>query len=123
MKKDITTTDDIENLVNLFYEKVKVDEIIGHFFSGAMQVNWEKHLPVMYKFWENIIFYTGNYSGNPLEKHIALNEKSPLSAGDFEQWKVLFNQSVDALFEGENATRIKQKAESIAAIMLMKILK
>jgi len=50
MKKDIENRDDIIRLVNTFYDKVKPDETIGYFFNRVVDVNWEKHLPVMYNF-------------------------------------------------------------------------
>ena len=59
MKKDITSKADIEMLVNRFYDKVKVDDLIGYFFTKVVQVNWDKHLPVMYRFWDNALFFTG----------------------------------------------------------------
>ena len=40
MKKDIETRDDIELLVNSFYEKVKADPVIGHIFTDVFKVNW-----------------------------------------------------------------------------------
>jgi hemoglobin len=120
MKKDISKTKDIENLIDTFYEKVKRDEAISHYF---LKVNWGKHLPVMYKFWENVLFYTGNYSGNPLQKHLILNERNPLSIEDFNRWVEIFIETVNEHYEGENAEQIKQRAQSIATIMQIKILK
>jgi hemoglobin len=123
MKKDILNKKDIEKLVNLFYEKVKKDTIIGHFFNDDIKVNWDKHLQVMYNFWENVVFYTGSYNGNPMQKHFDIHAKFPLSMKDFNQWTTLFNDTVDELFEGENATLIKQRAQSIATIMQIKMFK
>lgn len=121
MKSDILTNSDIELLVNTFYEKVKKDDVIRHFFTEVVQVNWEQHLPVMYRFWENIIFHTGTYSGNPMEVHQKLHDKCPMQAAHFERWIQLFQQTVDELFEGEHAFRIKQRALSIATVMQIKI--
>ena len=39
--KDITTTQDIQLLVNTFYESVRESEI-GFFFEEIAQVNWGK---------------------------------------------------------------------------------
>ena len=69
MKRDIKNRKDIEKLVNSFYDKVKSDLVIGDFFTAVAQVNWETHLQTMYDFWENILFYTGNYTGSPLVVH------------------------------------------------------
>ena len=122
MKDDIKTRKDIEHLINSFYDKVKRDEVIGFIFNDVAKVNWEKHLPVMYDFWESIIFSTGSYSGNPMLVHVHLNRLIPLTKKHFDQWLKLFTQTVDELFEGNNATRTKERAVNIATIIQSKIL-
>jgi hemoglobin len=122
MKRDIENRADIEILVNSFYEKVKEDKDIGFFFTDVVNINWDKHLPIMYNFWENILFNTGSYSGNPMEKHIKLNKKSKIKMEHFQRWTNLFNSTVDSLFEGINAEMVKQRALSIATVMQIKIL-
>ena len=121
MKKDILNKKDIEKLVNLFYEKVKKDGTISHFFKDDF--HWDKHLEIMYNFWENVVFYTGSYNGNPMDKHFEIHSKTPLSMKDFHQWTKLFNESVDELFSDEKADLIKLKASNIATVMQMQILK
>ncbi len=123
MKNDITSRKDIEILVDEFYSKVKQDEQIGFIFSDIAMVNWEKHLPVMYDFFENMLFYTGSYTGNPMELHKHVNRLFPLTEEHFRQWNHLFSTTVDELFEGTTANLVKQRAKSIAAVMQIKILK
>lgn len=122
MKKDITTREDIELLVNSFYEKIKKDTRIGFIFTDVARVNWEKHLPIMYDFFENMLFYTGAYTGNPMELHRHIGKKLPLTKEHFLQWETLFCNTVDELFEGEKAKLVKQRALSISAVMKIKIL-
>jgi hemoglobin len=122
MKKDIGSKMDIELLVNSFYEKVKADDTIGRIFTEIVKVNWEKHLPIMYRFWENSLFYTGTYEGNPMEIHKHLHRAVPLSPEHFKRWTILFTSTVDELFEGKTATLAKQRAVSIATVMQVKIL-
>jgi len=121
MKTDIESRKDIVRLINSFYGKVKADPVIGFIFNDIVKVNWEKHLPVMYDFWENTLFYTGNYLGNPMEIHTRLNRLTPLQAKHFQQWTVLFNETVDEIFAGEKAELAKQRALSIATLMQIKI--
>ncbi len=121
MKKDIANRTDIERLVDLFYEKVKSDETIGYFFTDVVKVNWTQHLPIMYDFWENAVFYSGSYNGNPMLQHTAIHSISPFTMKHFQQWNQLFNDSVDELFEGDKASLIKQRAQSIATVMQIKI--
>jgi len=122
MKMDIKDRKDIELLINSFYDKVKQDTIIGFFFTEVVQVNWEKHLPIMYDFWENIVFQTGSYNGNPMDKHLELNKKSLITMEHFQRWILLFNETVEELFSGAKAEFIKQRALSIATVMQIKIL-
>lgn len=117
MLSDIENRHDIEVLVQCFYKKATADELIGHFFG---HVNWERHLPIMYNFWENIVFYTGNYEGNPMRQHQAVHRFQPFTAEHFERWVGLFEATIDELFVGERAELIKQRARSIATIMQLK---
>lgn len=122
VKQDIQSISDIPLLINTFYDKVKKDEVIGFIFNDIAKVNWEKHLPIMYDFWESVIFLNGKYDGNPMPVHIRLNEKIPLTQEHFLRWLQLFNQTVDELFSGSRADTAKEKAAGIAAIMENKIL-
>ena len=53
--KDIETIEDIKKLVDNFYDKVAKDEVIGHFFTEIAKVDWDIHLPKMYRFWETFL--------------------------------------------------------------------
>ncbi len=121
MKEDIKSRVEIEILIRAFYEKVKSDDVISFFFTDIMHTDWEEHLPVMFDFWENVLFYTGAYSGNPMTQHMRLHQKSPMKQQHFERWLELFLKTADELFEGENTEQIKQRATSIAGVMQFKI--
>ena len=116
--KDIAGREDIQELVQKFYAKVTRDSLIGPFFE---QVNWEKHLPVMYDFWESVLFFTGSYGGNPMQVHKALNERMPLQPVHFERWKELFIGTVNELYRGEKAELACIRASNIAGLMQMRI--
>jgi hemoglobin len=76
----------------------------------------------MVKFWENAIFYTGSYTGNPMDSHKKIHHMFTFSETDFERWLLIFNSSVDELFKGVNALLIKQKAHSISTVMKLKLI-
>lgn len=123
MEKDITSRVDIEKLVTAFYEKVLADPLLGPVFNGRKSINWEKHIPVMCDFWENILFYTGTYTGNPVNLHQHLHKMMPLDKTHFQQWNILFIEAVDAHFSGKNALLIKQRALNISGIIQDNLLK
>jgi hemoglobin len=116
MKKDIENIEDIKLLVNVFYDKIRDDELLGHIFNNLMNVNWDKHLPKMYDFWDNILFQTGNYKGRPFPPHMDVNDKEPLTSLHFNRWIDIFTATVDELFSGTKANEIKFKASNIKEV-------
>ena len=119
--KDIATRADIELLITSFYKKVTADPVIGYIFNDIAKVDWPKHMPVMFDFWESALFGTGVYTGNPIVVHKALHQQIPLTAAHFERWLYLFDATVDELFEGDKSVLAKQRAMSIATVIRMKI--
>jgi len=121
MKKDIAARTDIEQLVILFYEKVKLDTTIGFIFTEVVPINWEHHIPVIVDFWESILLDNPVYKKNAMEVHYDLNKKLPLQKEHFDSWMYLFASTVDELFEGKVANEAKIRAKSIASVMLFKM--
>jgi len=109
-RPDITSEQDIKILVDSFYDKVNVDELLAPIFNGVAKVDWEHHLPTMYQFWSSLLLRTGTYQGRPWPKHAVL----PVNSQHFERWLSLFKQTVDELFAGPKATEAKNAAASIA---------
>lgn len=122
MKKDIQSAKDIEKLIDLFFDKIKKDAVLAPYFTEYFSVNWEKHLLAMTAFWENVIFFKGSYTGNPMSTILHLHKLFPITDLRFEQWLNFFTSSVNELFKGDNAELIKQKATRIAKVMKTKIL-
>jgi len=121
MKPDIQNRQDIILLVDAFYNEVKKHNTIGPIFTDVAKVDWKHHLPKMYDFWESILFGKAVYKGNPMLTHFELKEKVSLQQDEFIAWKQTFFATVDQFFEGENAATIKQKAQSIADLMHLKL--
>lgn len=116
MQPDIATREDIQLLINTFYEKVKADPVIGYIFNDIARVDWPKHLPVMYDFWEFLLLNGKNYGGNPIQKHFDLHDKHPLTAEHFDRWLALFLGTADELFSGPVADEAKNRAAAIAGV-------
>ncbi len=122
MKKDIETREDIILLIDGFYKRAVSDPLIGYIFTDLIKGNWQKHLPLIYSFWENTLFYTGTYSGNPMIIHQRIHEIAHLTTQHFDRWVALFTATVEDLYQGEKASLAKQRACSIATVMKIKIL-
>ena len=115
--KKLETREDIEDLVNLFYDKVQNDDKIGFFFNDVAKVDWAHHLPKMYSFWETLLFGQISYKGNPMAMHFPINEKVPLEKAHFAHWVKLWTETVEENFAGEMAELAIYKATNIANLM------
>jgi hemoglobin len=112
--KDIQTRKDVEKMVFTFYELVKADKLLAPAFEN---VYWPHHLPVMYNFWSSMLLGDMSYSGSPLAKHMDL----VISSTHFDQWLKLFNENINAQFEGPVATEAKTRAKTIANVFQHKM--
>lgn len=117
---DIENRNHIEQLMRAFYAKAIPDPVIGHYFTQVINMDLEKHLPVIIDFWETVLFGIAKYKSNAIAVHQHLHEKSTFEEKHFEQWVKLFQSTVDELFEGEKAELAKQRALSIATVMKIK---
>ncbi len=119
--KEIEGRNDIEFLVDTFYRKVLSDEVIGVFFTEIVQLDFDKHMPVMYDFWESTLLGHMKYRGNPMIKHIQLNALKTIEDKHFDRWLSLWAQTVRSHFKGEKAEEAIVKSRQIASLMKIKI--
>jgi hemoglobin len=117
MKQDISGPEQVKVLVDKFYEKVNNDELLSPIFNENVKVDWQTHLPKMYKFWGTQLIGTADYNGRPFPPHMDLN----LDKEHFQRWIQLFLATVEENFSGKVAEIAKQKARNIAAVFQMKL--
>lgn len=120
-RTDIQSRDEIVRLVDTFYSKVRADETLGFIFDEVAAIDWEAHLPKMYAFWQTVLFRDGGFRGDPIGKHARLVPLTRMGREQFDRWLDLFRETVDELFEGENAGHIKRCAEDMANVIHSKI--
>ena len=116
-QKDITTIEDIQLLVDTFYGKVRVNNLLGGIFNGVIKDRWAAHLDKMYSFWQTVLLGEHTYWGAPFPPHSQL----PVNQSHFHAWLTLWHETIDELFTGERAEEAKWRAEKMAVIFLSKI--
>jgi hemoglobin len=114
---DITDSRDVARLVNVFYDRVRDDDLLGPIFDDIAHVDWATHLPRMYDFWESVLFARATFKGTPLLVHRVLARRTPLTPAAFDRWITLFQSTVDDLFSGPMAEHAKNSAARIAVTM------
>lgn len=116
-KHDILNLDDVKQLVNSFYGKVRENEMLAPIFNERIQDRWPEHLEKMYRFWQTVLLEEHTYFGAPFPPHAKLQ----VEHAHFEKWMELFNQTVDELFVGEKAEEAKWRGQKMAQMFEIKI--
>ena len=120
MKKQIENREDVSKLVHSFYAKIRKDAEIGHFFNDTIK-DWNEHLEKLTDFWQMNLFGGKNYHGNPIEIHNEVDKKFDgiISSHEFGIWLNHWFQTIDELFEGENADTLKRRARKMSTMLFM----
>ncbi len=115
---DITNKDDVIKFVNSFYEKVKLDDLIGPIFNQRIELdNWPSHLDKLSGFWNTVLFGVPDYRGNPFSHHVDLN----INTDHFDRWIQLFKKTIQSNFEGPKATEAMEKADKMRVMFESKL--
>lgn len=103
------TREDIERLVDAFYEKVQADPILGPIFNPAVH-DWPEHKATLVKFWSSVALGTREYRGNPMAAH----RPHPIIDAHFGHWLALWGQTAHELLGDDEAEAMYAHAQRIA---------
>ena len=118
---DISNRTDLDFLIREFYGKSLKDEVIGHFFTEVIELDMEKHIPIITDFWESVLLDKMVYRRNVMLKHIELNRLSPLTRIHFDRWIIHWEETIQQHFEGKIADEAIKRAHLMRDLMLFKI--
>lgn len=116
-RKEIASIDDIQLLVNSFYEAIRNNELLGPIFNGVIQDRWPQHLEKMYRFWQTVLLDEQTYFGAPFPPHARL----PIAKEHFDTWLSIWHQTIETYFTGEKADEAKWRGDRMATMFLAKI--
>lgn len=118
---DITGRPDLVILVDRFYDRVRKDDRLGFVFDEVAQVDWARHLPKLYDFWDTVLFRANTFRGNLIGTHAQLIPAAGMDRELFEHWLTLFRQTIAENFEGPKAGHLLRCAEDMANVIYSKI--
>jgi hemoglobin len=108
----------IAQLVDNFYARIRSDPVLGPVFDDRIK-DWPSHLERMNTFWRSILYKSGEFSGNPMMKHVAIPH---IAKPEFSHWLKLFGETLDEMGAVPAArSLIFKRAEMIAESLLMGI--
>jgi hemoglobin len=104
--KDITSKEDIQYMIDCFYDSILADDLLNPFFTN---LNFQHHLPKMVDFWAFVLLDESGYTTDVTKKHL----KMKIGKEHFNRWIELFKTTVNDLFVGPNAEKAIQRAHLI----------
>lgn len=116
-KPDLDCRENIERFVDLFYQRLLVDERLAPIFVDVAAIDLAVHLPHIKDYWCKLLLGDTAYQRHTMNIHRQLHSKQALQAEDFQRWLDTFTRTLDENFDGERAQRAKRVADSIAANM------
>ncbi len=107
--------DYIASFVDRFYARIRKDDLLGPIFAERI-ADWDEHLGRMKRFWRSILHNSGEFSGNPMVKHMAI---PGLDSSHFAHWLDLFYATLREDEPDPAATRlVGARARMIADSLL-----
>lgn len=114
----IDSEENVRALVQRFYDRATKDELIGHFFAD---LDLPAHLPKITSFWCMVLLGDPTYQGSPIAAHMMLDRRMRMEPQHFDRWLTIWESTCDELFSGDKAEEAKQRARTIASVMLHKV--
>ncbi|MDT8760399.1 group III truncated hemoglobin [Sphingomonas psychrotolerans] len=111
MPSPALTEDDLKQVVEAFYTRVRADPLLGPIFNGAIH-DWPDHLDNLQAFWSSVMLTSGRYKGQPMVAHA--RHESAITPEAFARWLELWRTTTDALVTPEAAAALQEKASRIA---------
>lgn len=103
------TPEQIDALVEGFYERARLDPEIGPIFNSTVE-DWPTHLATLKEFWATVLMTSQTYKGDPLSLHLDL----PIDRMHFQRWLALFEETALEVMPAESARIILARAHRIA---------
>ncbi|MBN9506443.1 MAG: group III truncated hemoglobin [Altererythrobacter sp.] len=110
--------DYIDHFVETFYGKVRDDDLLGPIFAERI-ADWPAHLGRMKAFWRSVLHNSGEFSGNPMLKHLMI---PGIDLTHFSRWLDLFYATLrDAEGHPEATALVGGRARMVADSLLTAI--
>lgn len=110
--------DYVDHFVETFYASVRDDDLLGPIFAERI-ADWPAHLARMKAFWRSVLHNSGEFSGNPMLKHLAI---PGLDVTHFSRWLELFYATLrEAEGHPEATALVGGRARMIADSLLTAI--
>lgn len=114
MKENVISEENIRQLVNDFYSKVRDEKELGSIFIKAIgndSEEWKPHLQKLCDFWSSIMLGSRRYHGSPFQRHLMLPKFERVL---FDHWLSLFEETTREIYTEEIADRFVEKSKQIS---------
>lgn len=104
------TEETVAGLVDLFYERARLDPLLGPVFEQAVR-DWDGHLAVIRRFWVQHLIGGQHRGGGMFMAHAQL----PIEPAHFDRWLELFDRTAAELLPPEAHGKAMRTANHAAS--------
>lgn len=108
MRSPELTEQQLADLVDVFYERVRQHPTLGPVFNAAVD-DWPEHKRLLTSFWCSVALGARTYRGNPMAKH----RGHPIDAAHFEEWLALWRETATERLDEAHARQMCEYADRI----------
>lgn len=122
--RDLENRDDVTFVVNTFYDLVRKDELLGPIFNKVI-TDWPSHLHKITLFWDQVLFDTRLYQGNPRTAHIEADKQVDygIDISHFGKWLFYWINVINENFVGPRADLLIDRARRMQTVLYVNIFK
>ena len=115
VSRDIETVLDLRLMVESFYLKLLQDKLLEPFFDNKLYIF--QRMPIITAYWQQLLWGEGWYRRHTMNIHRNLGRRVPFRPEHFERWVALLECTVDEMYAGPSAERVKKMAATVAGHM------
>jgi hemoglobin len=97
----------LRQLVDVFYARIRQDELLAPIFHNAIGDRWPEHLETLTRFWCSVMLAAGTYKGNPMAAHLKLPR---LGLVHLDRWLTIWRATTSELLPAPAAHQLQSKA-------------
>lgn len=122
--RDLQNREDVAFVVNTFYDLVRKDEMLGPIFNKII-TDWPSHLHKITLFWDQVLFDTRLYAGNPRIAHIEADKQvdHSIDISHFGKWLFYWINVINENFVGPRADLLIDRARRMQTVLYVNVFK
>ena len=118
---DLDGRENIDAMVHGFYQRLLKDPVMAPVFLEVAGIDLQQHLPTICQYWYKMLLGEQDYQRHMMAKHLALDDREPLTGEHHERWLGHFMANLEGRFAGPMTDRARLIAQRVMHNLYMQL--